>query len=91
MTRARPLLVALAVATVAVGLSACQPKPRVLVLGDSLAAEAFRAIADRLVTEAVPPAELAGCSARLLEAATAALDAADGEAETSVALEGTDA
>ena len=40
MTRARPLLVALAVATVAVGLSACQPKPRVLVLGDSLTLEA---------------------------------------------------
>lgn len=69
------------------------------VLGDSPAAEAFRAIAERLVTEAVPPGELAGCSARLLDAVNAALDAADaaeaagdgGEAETAVALEGTDA
>jgi ATP-binding protein involved in chromosome partitioning len=47
------------------------------VLGDSLAAQAFRDIAERLVTEAVPPAELAGCSARMLEMAVAALDAED--------------
>jgi ATP-binding protein involved in chromosome partitioning len=47
------------------------------VLGDSVAAAAFRDIAERLVTEAVPPAELAGCSARMMEAAVAALDAAD--------------
>jgi ATP-binding protein involved in chromosome partitioning len=47
------------------------------VLGDSPAAQAFRDIAERLVTEAVPPAELAGCSARMLEAAVAALDAED--------------
>jgi len=47
------------------------------VLGDSLAAQAFRDIAERLVTEAVPPTELAGCSARMLEAAVAALDAED--------------
>jgi ATP-binding protein involved in chromosome partitioning len=50
------------------------------VLGDSRAAEAFRQIADRLVTEAVPPAELAGCSARMLDAAVAALDAEDARA-----------
>jgi ATP-binding protein involved in chromosome partitioning len=50
------------------------------VLGDGPAAEAFRAIADRIVTEAVPPAELAGCSARMLEAAVAALDAAEASA-----------
>ena len=37
----------------------------------------YRALAERLVTEAIPPAELAGCSARMLEAAVAALDAAD--------------
>ena len=49
------------------------------VLGDSLAAQAFRDIAERLVTEAVPPAELAGCSARMLEAAVAALDAEDAQ------------
>ena len=47
------------------------------VLGDSPAAQAFRDIADRLVTEAVPLAELAGCSARMMEMAVAALDAED--------------
>jgi ATP-binding protein involved in chromosome partitioning len=44
-------------------------------LGEGPAAEAFRQIADRILTEAIPPAELAGCSARMLEAAVAALDA----------------
>jgi len=47
------------------------------VLGDSPAAQAFRDLAERLVTEAVPPAELAGCSARMLDLAMAALDADD--------------
>lgn len=47
------------------------------VLGDSPAAQAFRALAERIITEAIPPTELAGCSARMLEAAVAALDAAD--------------
>jgi ATP-binding protein involved in chromosome partitioning len=46
-------------------------------LGDGPAAEAFRAIAAHIVTEAVPQAEMAGCSARMLDAAVAALDAAD--------------
>ena len=46
-------------------------------LGDGPAAEAFRAIAGRIVDEAVPPAEMAGCSARMLDAAVAALDALD--------------
>ncbi|MET0904170.1 MAG: P-loop NTPase [Acidimicrobiales bacterium] len=46
-----------------------------VVLGDGPAAEAFRAIADHILTEAIPPAEMAGCSARMLEAAVAALDA----------------
>ncbi len=46
-------------------------------LGDGPAAVAFRAIADRILTEAIPPAELAGCSARMLDAAVAALDALD--------------
>ncbi len=31
------------------------------------AAEAFAAIADRIVGEAMPPVEMAGCSARLLD------------------------
>jgi ATP-binding protein involved in chromosome partitioning len=50
------------------------------VLGDSPAAQAFRDIAELLVTEAVPPAELAGCSARIMDAAIAALDAEDAKA-----------
>ena len=53
------------------------------VLGDSPAADAFREIAQRLVPEAVPPAELAGCSARMLEMAVAALDADDAAAAAS--------
>jgi ATP-binding protein involved in chromosome partitioning len=46
-------------------------------LGAGPAAEAFRAIAARIVDEAVPPAEMAGCSARMLDAAVAALDQLD--------------
>ena len=42
-------------------------------LGDGPAAEAFRAIAERIVTEAVPPIEMAGCTARILEAAEVAV------------------
>jgi ATP-binding protein involved in chromosome partitioning len=45
-------------------------------LGEGPAADAFRAIAARIVEEAVPPMEMAGCSARMLEAAVAALDEA---------------
>jgi ATP-binding protein involved in chromosome partitioning len=41
------------------------------------ASDAFREIADRLVTELAPVADLAGCSARMLEAASAALDEHD--------------
>ncbi len=52
-------------------------EPAVLTGGP--AADVFTAIAERIVTEAVPPAELAGCSARMLEAAVAALDALDEE------------
>ena len=58
---------------VSAGGDAGQPE----VLGDSPAAQAFRDLAEHLVTEAIPPAELAGCSARMLEAAVAALDAED--------------
>jgi ATP-binding protein involved in chromosome partitioning len=46
-------------------------------LGDGPAAEAFRAVVDRLVDEYVPPVAMAGCSARMLDAAVAALDALD--------------
>jgi ATP-binding protein involved in chromosome partitioning len=48
-----------------------------VVLGHGAAAEAFRAIADRILTDAIPPAEMAGCSARMLDAAVAALDQLD--------------
>ena len=48
-----------------------------VVLGDGPAATAFRQLADLVVREAVPPVEMAGCSARMLDAAMAALDAAD--------------
>jgi ATP-binding protein involved in chromosome partitioning len=48
-----------------------------VVLGQGPAADAFRAIADRILTEAIPPTEMAGCSARMLDAAVAALDQLD--------------
>jgi ATP-binding protein involved in chromosome partitioning len=51
--------------------------------GEGPAAEAFRAIAAHIRDEAVPLAAMAGCSARMLDAAVAALDAADAaDAET---------
>ncbi|MFP3905777.1 MAG: Mrp/NBP35 family ATP-binding protein [Acidimicrobiales bacterium] len=46
-------------------------------LGDGPAAEAFRALADRILDEAIPPVEMAGCSARMLDAAASALDELD--------------
>jgi ATP-binding protein involved in chromosome partitioning len=49
-------------------------------LGEGLAADAFRAIADRILTEAIPPVEMAGCSARMLMASLAALDEHDAAA-----------
>ena len=51
-----------------------------IALGVGPAAEAFRAIAGLIVDEAVPPTEMAGCSARMLQAAVAALDEADATA-----------
>jgi ATP-binding protein involved in chromosome partitioning len=48
-----------------------------VVLGTGPAAEAFRSIADRIFDEAVPPSEMAGCSARMLDAMVAALDNAE--------------
>ena len=47
------------------------------VLGEGAAAEAFESLARALSSEHVPPVEMAGCSARMLEAAVAALDAAE--------------
>ena len=51
------------------------------VLGSSPAADAIRAIAAAIAEEYIPPVEMAGCSARMLEAAMAALDELD-ELET---------
>ena len=48
-----------------------------VVLGEGPAGDALRAIVDRIVDEAVPPVEMAGCSARLLGAVNAALAASD--------------
>ena len=58
---------------VAAGGDAGQP----VALGDGPAAEAFRAIARVIVDEAIPPVAMAGCSAHMLDAAVAALDAND--------------
>jgi len=46
-----------------------------VVLADSPAGDELRRIVDTIVAEAVPPVALAGCSARMLEAAARALDA----------------
>lgn len=50
-----------------------------VVLGDSPAGAELRRIVDTIVAEAVPPIALAGCSARMLEAAARALDALTAE------------
>ena len=46
-------------------------------LGDGPAAEMIRSIAKAIAEEHVPPIEMAGCSARMLDAAVAALDDLD--------------
>jgi ATP-binding protein involved in chromosome partitioning len=56
--------------SVAAGGDTGQP----VALGEGPAASAFHAIVDQLVDEYVPPVDMAGCSARLLDAAMAALD-----------------
>lgn len=56
--------------SVAAGGDAGQP---VSLDGQGAAADAFRAIADRIVTETVPPVSMAGCSARMMESVLAAL------------------
>jgi ATP-binding protein involved in chromosome partitioning len=57
------------------GVSAGGDAGEPVVLGDGPAADAFRAIAALIVESAVPPVAMAGCSARMLDAAVAALDA----------------
>jgi ATP-binding protein involved in chromosome partitioning len=44
-------------------------------LGEGPAAEAFRAIAQRIITDTIPPAEMGSCSVRMLKASLAALQA----------------
>jgi ATP-binding protein involved in chromosome partitioning len=46
-------------------------------LGEGAAADVIRAIATAIAEEHVPPVEMAGCSARMLDAAVAALDGVD--------------
>ena len=55
------------------------------VLGEGPAADALRSIAQAIADEHVPPVEMAGCSARMLDAAMAALDQLDAEAESPAA------
>jgi ATP-binding protein involved in chromosome partitioning len=57
-------------------------------LGAGAAATAFRALAARIVEEAVPPVAMAGCSARMLDAALAALDDG-GQARPAAGVAGT--
>ena len=65
-----PMLGAIPIdADVAAGGDAGEPT----VLGTGPAAEALQAIVDTIVEEAVPPLEMAGCSARILEAAQASI------------------
>jgi ATP-binding protein involved in chromosome partitioning len=52
-------------ASVSAGGDAGEP---VVLAGTGPAADAFRAIAQKIVTETVPPVAMAGCSARLLDA-----------------------
>jgi len=67
-----PLLAQIPIeSSVAAGGDAGEP----VALGHGPAADAFVALADRLVDEAAPPISMAGCSARMLDAAVAALDA----------------
>ncbi len=49
---------------------------RPIALSEGPAADAYRDIVERIVTEAAPPVDMAGCSARLLAAAEDALNAA---------------
>ncbi|MDZ7676742.1 MAG: Mrp/NBP35 family ATP-binding protein [Acidimicrobiales bacterium] len=58
-------------------VSAADDTGEPVAMGDSPAAHAFRDLAEVVVTEAVPQADMAGCSARMLDAAAASLDDLD--------------
>ncbi len=69
-----PLLAQIPIETsVAAGGDSGQP----VVLGTGPAAQAFGDLATLIAEEAAPPVSMAGCSARMLDAAMAALDALD--------------
>ena len=71
---------------VAAGGDAGEP---VVLHGDGPAAVAFRAIAERIVTDVAPAVNMAGCSARVLSEMVASLELRDGalESVTPVTLE----
>jgi len=50
---------------------------RPIALGAGPAADAFRDLAERIVTDVIPPADMSGCSTRMLDAVAAALAASD--------------
>ncbi len=60
-----------------------------VVLASGAAASAFGELVDHIVDEAIPPVDLAGCSARMLAMAEAALDELDNEGglETAISAE----
>ncbi len=49
----------------------------VALAGTGAAAEAFRSIAQRIITDVAPPTNMSGCSARMMSLVNAALDARD--------------
>ena len=57
---------------------AATPASRWSLHGDGPAAEAFRVIAERIVTDVAPAVNMAGCSARVLSEMVAALEPASG-------------
>ncbi len=57
---------------------------RPVALGTGPAADEFRRISRLMIDDIVPPADLAGCSARLMGAVDAALAAADADAAASI-------
>jgi len=60
-----------------------------IALGEGAAATAFRDLAELIATEVAPPVDLTGCSARLLDAVNAALDAHDNGAEADAGADDT--
>src|SRR3954469_1047152 len=66
-------------AQVAAGGDAGEP---VVLHGEGPAADAFRAIAERIVTDVAPAVNMAGCSARVLSEMVASLELRDGSLES---------